>query len=341
MKITKETLCALPFCYAVTTLQRDGKTYYLMATDGQGPCYAFDSETLERETVWEGPGGTMSLVEIPGSNGEFLAVQNFMPGFQAAGAEIVHVKKAGDGWHVSTWVKIPYIHRFDILGRGGVRYVLFCTLCTTKKDENDWSSPGGLYVAQLPDDFSTPPELKQIAGGMTCNHGYCKVERDGWSWALTACDQGLYEVCPPEHPGGEWEVKQIMSHRISDSALCDIDGDGEEELATIEPFHGNAFVVYKKKDGAYQEIYRYPNKMAFCHVVWGGTLRGEPVFLGGCRAEEKELFLLRWKDGKIQEEILEKGKGPSNVAVVHGAKRDTILTANRESGECALFHAED
>ena len=117
MKITKEALCALPFCYAVTTLQRDGRTYYLMATDGRGPCYAFDSETLERETVWEGPGGTMSLVEIPGSNGEFLAVQKFMPGFQAADAEIVHVRKDGSGWHVSTWVKIPYIHRFDILGR--------------------------------------------------------------------------------------------------------------------------------------------------------------------------------------------------------------------------------
>ena len=51
--------------------------------DAPGPCYAFDSQTYERETVWEEPGGTMAMVPLPGKNGDFLAVQRFFPGFQA------------------------------------------------------------------------------------------------------------------------------------------------------------------------------------------------------------------------------------------------------------------
>ena len=66
-------------------------------------------------------------------------------------------------------------------------------------------------------------------------------------------------------------------------AVCDLDGDGQEELAVIEPFHGDAFVIYKKDGGQYREIYRYPTPVSFLHAIWGGRLCGENVFLAGCR----------------------------------------------------------
>lgn len=37
----------------------------------------------------------------------------------------------------------------------------------------------------------------------------------------------------PQTPDGTWESERIIGHEVSDMAVCDIDGDGELELATI------------------------------------------------------------------------------------------------------------
>lgn len=337
MKISRKHLCDLPFCYAVSPVTIDGRMHFILATDDEGPCYSIDSETLDMKTVWSSPGGTMSIVPLPGTNGEFLASQRFFPGFNAAECEIVHARFDGTVWQVRPWMKVPYLHRFDILTRGGIQYLLFCTLAETKKNTDDWTKPGKLYAAELPSDHSRPDVLHEIAGGMTRNHGYCRLQRDGYTAAMTGCDEGVFEVLPPETRGGAWTVTKILDRRVSDVAVCDIDGDGFEELATIEPFHGTDFVVYHQSAGGYEEIYRYPGKMNFVHTVWGGLLRGEPVFIGGCRALDKEMFMLRYRGGVIHEELIDAGLGPSNVAVIRDEAQDMILTANREAHQGSVY----
>jgi hypothetical protein len=337
MKITKHHLCDLPSCYAAASIQRDGRTLLLLAPDAPGPCYAFDSETYERETVWEEPGGTMAMVPVTGGNGDFLAVQRFFPGFQAQDAEIVYVQNKSGKWLVNTLFKLPYVHRFDILERDGRPYILCGTLCTTKKNEDDWSSPGGLYAAELPANLHSPLLPVRIAGNMTKNHGFWRVTNNGVTSALTSCDQGVFQVLPPYEYGEKWSVNRVFDKPVSDIAIGDIDGDGVEEMAAIEPFHGNQFNIYRKSSKGYSLMYSYLPKIEFLHVVWGGRLRGEPVFIGGCRGGNKELFLLRWQDGKIVIEIIEAGAGPANISVVNGKGRDLILVANHESGEGAVF----
>jgi hypothetical protein len=341
MKLIKKHLCDLPFCYAASSIEIDGRTKYLLAPDAYGPCYSIDSETFERETVWESPGGTMCMVPLPGKNGDFLAVQRFNPGFQAQNAEIVHLHRANGMWLAKTLFRLPYVHRFDILEREGIYYLLCCTVCANKKDEADWSSPGAIYAAELPNDLAQPIALVEIAGGMTRNHGYCRIDNNNYTSAMTSCDQGIFEIVTPARKGGEWIVRNILAKPISDIALCDIDGDGIMELATIEPFHGNDFVVYRKTATGYSPIYHYPGKTAFCHVVLGGSLRGNAVFIGGCRAENCELFMLTWHKGAIQMEIIEMGVGPSNVTIVHGEERDFVLAANRVIGEGTLYIAQN
>ena len=146
MKFSRMKLCRLPSCYAVASIVHDGRTKLLVAPDDAGPCYCFDALTLEREMVWEGPGGTMSLVPIPSAGGEFLAVQRFFPGFRAEQAKIVRVSPAPDSWNIEPFLRLPFVHRFDILERGGVRYLLCSTLCTARKSQDDWSSPGELMA---------------------------------------------------------------------------------------------------------------------------------------------------------------------------------------------------
>jgi hypothetical protein len=341
MKITKHHLCDLPSCYAVSHVERNGRILLLLAPDAPGPCYAFDSVTFKREIVCPEPGGTMSLVPLLGGNGDFLAVQRFFPGFQAQGAEIVWVRRGEKEWGAKTILKLPYVHRFDVLERGGIKYLFCCTLCTAKNGVDDWTSPGGLYAAELPENMNTPFSLTQIAGGMTRNHGYWRVKKQGYTSALTSCDQGVFEVLPPAKHGGKWTVQKILNKPVSDIALCDIDGDGIDELAAIESFHGNRFCIYKRQANGGSLLYQYPGNTDFLHVVWGGKLRGRPVFIGGCRGGNKELFLLRWQDGKIVHEIIEAGAGPANISVVNGKDHDLILVANHERGEGAVFIVRD
>jgi hypothetical protein len=131
-----------------------------------------------------------------------------------------------------------------------------------------------------------------------------------------------------------------MDWPISDIAAIDIDGDGELEFATIEPFHGSHFRVYKRVDGVYRKVYEHPEVSEFYHVVVGTTLAGKPVFVGGCRRGRQQLFYvhaLQNAPGVLQAEVIEEGVGPSNVHVMHEPGRDIIVSANREKAEAALY----
>ena len=241
MNFVKKVLDEMDHCYAVGNIVFDGRRYLLYAAENDGPCYAYDEETKEKIVVWEHPGGTMSMIPIPGTNGEFLAVQGFRTGFMAQNTSLAWVVPKKDGpWEVTTVLKHPFIHRFDILTVGDTNYLLICTLATSKENKDDWSDPGKLWVGVLPRDLKKEPiQISILTEGMLKNHGYCRVNWDGKMAGLTTCAQGLFLVIPPQAPGKDWTVEKLIDRPISDVAAVDIDGDGELELATIEPFHGN------------------------------------------------------------------------------------------------------
>jgi len=344
MKVGKKSLINLERCYAVSTMQFDGETRMLFATEGKGACYMFSGENLTQSTVWDGPGGTMSIVPIP-CRKEFLAVQNFFPTFQSENAAIVWGSIQNDNsWEVKTILKLPYVHRFDILSAGGINYFLGATLCTSKKDKDDWSDPGKVYVGVLPDDLNKPIEIKPIIENLTKNHGYCRSQWKGKMAGFITAEEGVFVVTPPEKAGGNWEVEKIIDRPVSDIALCDIDGDGVDEIATIESFHGTEFCINKRIGNDYVVIYKYENPIDFGHVVWGGTLRGVPTFIGGCRRLDKELFCIQCSGRNpltFKTCIIEKNIGPSNITVMNEKDHDIILSANREIGEAAIYKITD
>lgn len=338
MKITKQILCELPSCYAVSRLEMGKDTSILVASDDRGPGYCFDVATGSRQTMWEKPGGVMSMV--PWQDG-FLAIQRFYPGFNARDAEIAAYTRTGGRWLGRTLLKLPYVHRCDILERAGVRYLVACTLCTAKKDEQDWSSPGRIYAVELPENLVLPLKLEEIAGGMTRNHGYCHLRGDVYDYALTACDQGVFELTPPERRGGPWSLRRVLDRPVSDIALVDIDSDGLPEMAAIEPFHGSDFRVYHWSGETWQPFYRYPEALPFGHVVRGGLLRGQPVFLGGGRAGKQTLFMLRWQNGAVVDETIDTGSSPANVIIINGPEEDLVVVACREAGRAIIYHVRD
>lgn len=341
MKFEKKFLTSLHRCYATSTTTINGEKRILIATEGEGQCYMYSGIDFDQSTVWEGPGGTMSIVAVPGKNGDFLAVQNFFPTFQSENAEIVWAKPEENyKWSIKTILKLPYVHRFDILSVNGINYFIGATLCTSKKYKDDWSDPGKIYIAVLPEDLNSPIELKVIKDGLTKNHGYTRAIWNGKIAGIVTSEEGVFAIIPPQCEHGEWTIETVMEKSVSDIAIIDIDEDGEDEIVTIEPFHGGNFIINKKINGEYKAIYKYPKEMDFGHVVWGGKLRGIPTIIGGYRRFEKELFYIQCKDKKELEfktGVIEAGTGPSNIAVINEKDKDIIIAANREIGEAALY----
>jgi hypothetical protein len=343
MKIEKRFLAELNRCYSANSIVVDGETRILLATEGEGPCLAWTGPDYHSShTVWEGPGGTMSIVPIPGTNGEFLAVQKFFKMFQWEEAKVVHVRPlSGGGYAVSDVLHLPYIHRFDLLTVGSRHYFLGCTLATTKESKEDWSDPGKIWVGEF--TGAGPLQVQVLKAGLTKNHGYSRLTREDRLSGLVTCEQGAFEVSPPAFPGAEWAITQLMDWPVSDISAVDIDGDGELEFATIEPFHGSHFRVYKRIDGVFRRVFEHPETSDFYHVVVGTTLAGRPVFLGGCRRGKQQLFYvhaLQPSPLELQAEVIEEGVGPSNVHVLHEQGRDIIVAANREKAEAALYFVQ-
>jgi hypothetical protein len=340
MKIEKRFLTEMNRCYSANCIEVGGQARILLATEGEGPCLAWTGPDFDRShTVWAGPGGTMSMVPIPASNGEFLAVQKFFKMFQWEEAKIVRVRPlAAGGYEVTDVLHLPYIHRFDLLTVGGRHYFIGCTLATTKDSKEDWSNPGKIWVGEF--TGKGPLQVRVLKDGLTKNHGYSRLTRQGNMSSLVTCEQGAFEVTPPASAGSDWSIRQFMDWPISDISAIDIDGDGELEFATIEPFHGSYFRIYKQVDGRFRKVFEHPEVSEFYHVVVGTTLADVPVFIGGCRRGKQQLFYVRAAEAAplaFQVEIIEEGVGPSNVYVRHEPDRDIIVAANREKAEAALY----
>ncbi len=343
MRFEKQELFELDHCYSVKQIEIDNSQYVVFATEGPGPACLVNVETMETSHIWEEPGGTMCMVPVPRENGSFLSVQKFYFGFNAAEASIAFSRRDGEGrWHTEKLFDMPYLHRFDILQRSGRLYFVGGVLCRSKKSKDDWSNPGYIVAGELNgDSLAEPVEMRVVQDGLTKNHGYGRIQHKGVEQGLFAAEEGVFIITPPANKGGEWSVEHIFDRPTSEARLFDIDGDGVEELVTIEPFHGPYFRVYHETLSGYQMVYECPSGMDFCHVIWVGKLRGVPCILGACRRGPMSLFMITYSDGDYRFTEIDSGVGPSNIDVIYGRECDMIASANREMGRAAFYRVYD
>lgn len=239
----------------------------------------------------------MSMVQVPGTDGVFLATHQFYSPNDSKEAKIILAAPDKEGsWSVKTLVELPFVHRFDLLTAGGKTYLIACTLKSGHAHKDDWSQPGKVYAAELPGDLSGvdkehPLELKVIKEGLLKNHGYYRVTEGNAVSALVCSENGVFRFYPPKEAEKAWHVEQLLDTPASDAVLFDLNGDGENELVVLSPFHGDEAAIYQKIEGHYQKVYQYPEKAEFLHAVWAGKLAGKPVvFLGHRRVPEDCLF---------------------------------------------------
>ena len=77
MKIKKKVLAHLNKCYAIAPLFYQGKRQFLVAAEKADPCYLFDQDGTLQDTLWTEPGGVMTMVQVPGTNGQLRSTAKF------------------------------------------------------------------------------------------------------------------------------------------------------------------------------------------------------------------------------------------------------------------------
>ncbi len=346
MKAAKKVLGKLEKAYALAPVIYQGAPHFLVASELAKPCLLFDQEGNQKDVVWEKPGGVMSMVYVPGTDGQFLTTHKFFSFNDAAEAVISLVTPIAPGnWEIRTLVELPYVHRIDIVERGGVRYLIACQLKSGQEYENDWRFPGNVYAAVLPEDLSKLEgtlELTLLKDAMPRNHGYYRVMNGAIPTCIISADTGVFRFTPPPEAGGEWTIETLIEDPTSDAVLMDFDGDGKPELAAIAPFHGDRVRIYKERDGAYQMVYEYETELPFCHGFFGGEICGTPTLLVGHRAGPRDLLAFTWDAGAgtYRSQLLDHDIGPANLLVYQKDGTDILISANREIDEIAMYVIE-
>ena len=343
MKVTKRLLSKLPSCYSVVTAPlRDGM-YALFASEADDVCLAFDlSDPGRMRTIWEHPGGTMGMVPIPGRSGEFLAIQKFYRLWDWEESELVWVRETEDRFETFPILRLPYLHRFDILEAGGRLYLLVCGVAAHKSSLQDWSCPGVVLGGVLPKGPEEALRMETLRSDFYRNHGYARVVLNGIERGFVTCANGGFLFTPPQTAEDSWSVEKLLDGDFSDGDMADIDGDGEMEIVAISPFHGNKYSIYKQIGGVWAEVYIHPERAGFYHVATAGKLCGRMGFLGGGREGRQSLFFVSSPGAGQPFELLEidRGQGPSNARIWNTPAADYVLAANRNVGGAVLYRIE-
>jgi hypothetical protein len=159
----------------------------------------------------------------------------------------------------------------------------------------------------------------------------------GWSAGGTVCvGLGATVWCSDNSVGGNFSYSRSRSKGLL--TLIDLDGDGVDELVTIEPFHGNTLNVYKCTDGQWNKLFQ--DELWFGHGLSAGMFNGEPIFVVGNRRGPLTLNMYRrLEDGSFSRETLEEEAGPTQTLVFTADDgTDYILSANQLKNEVALYY---
>lgn len=348
MKVEKKIIGNLTKCYSIAPLHHQGKDHILVAAEKVDRCLLFDLDGGLLDTIWTEPGGTMSMVQVPGSDGQFLATHQFYSPNDSKAAKIVIVTpKHEGGWAVRTLVDLPHVHRFDIVENDGVHYLIACALKSGHEYKDDWSMPGKVYAAVLPDDLSSFNENHQlpltvIKDNMLKNHGFYKVVENGLETCVISADNGVFQFYPPKNQAGDWEIKQLLATPASDAVLVDLDEDGENELVVMSPFHGPDISIYKKHNGVFEKVYNYEKPAEFTHAIYGGSLCGHPAAVIGHRQGARNLMAFTWDKHNLnyQMQVLDQDCGSANIYHYIHKGKDVIISTNREIDEIAMYIVE-
>ncbi|EHI74976.1 Uncharacterised protein [Streptococcus criceti] len=335
MEVKKILSEPLQSSYSVTRLQHQDDDYLLVASEVEDACFAYDlNRSFERTVIWDEIGGTMSIIQIPGTL-DFLATQKFYPGFNAKSCQIVRGSFSEGCWTISKLADFPYLHRFDLIEQSdGSLLFVGCTIANSKSFVEDWSDKGKIIVGQFDEQNNQLTDLRTLPLRLCKNHGYYSVKEEGYS--LITGVEGIIKLTYPEYSDtNDWRLDLLFGEETSDIVQIDLDSNGVKENVIIQAFHGDKLRVLNNDFTT--EIFHHPQKTPFGHSIWSGYFDGQPVFIFGWRSDQADLMLYRKVDDKIQMELIDSGASSSNCLAFEKNGKNYIFSANNGRHEVALY----
>ena len=347
MKISKRSLAGLERVYSIAVVpgSMDGDwPAFLAGSEGDGSLLYFEGGDLKPVEIAKEPGGFISLWAFEQGGCKYVvAATDFKPGFKAENCKIIVYPldgaRRGECFEVGL---LPYTHRVAVLDLDGQKCFLGSTLCAAKDFKYDWSQPGGIHLAAIPEEVSSPWEFRQIVTGLNKNHGmdFAQLSEGGRGGFLLSAMEGLFYMRIPTGFDGEWEVETIAEGEHSDGFAYDWDGSGSVQIFAISPFHGETVTIYRRDQGGWNPTI-ITDDVSFGHVLWAGELLGEPGLLIAGRGGDKELRLYRKSgpDGKgFSCETIDEGIGPTQIAVVdRGEDSAGLIVAAHGANEVRVY----
>ena len=341
MHFRKRRLAAAEQGYSVAAQALLGADCILCAAEGPGPCLVFPAPEFTASVLAAGPGGCMGFAPLPGREDALLMITEFYPIFESEKAG-VHLYRVSDGfaepWLGRRVIDLPFVHRIATVDIDGTGYLVAATVCGGKDYRDDWSKPGKVYVSRIPDDLDMTWEVEPVHAEIHKNHGMNLGVYDRRQAVFISGSEGVFALFVPEEPGGPWEYDRLIEHEVSEVFPFDLDGDGVDELAVIEPFHGDAMGIYKQLNGGWERI--FAASLGFGHGMWAGSLAGESVVIVGNREGSKNLCCYRVASVSpftMEEIVVDAGSGTTNLTVVDDGVRQSVIASNPEHHEYARY----
>lgn len=337
MHLERNVVATLPQVYTVDFLYLGGKAFISAGSEGEHPLYLIDPDDLTKTRISDGPGGTMSLMPIPGKDNELVSVMGLFPPFIGQKAGIfLHSLKSGQ-WHTKKVIDLPFAHRCEIMSYKGINYLFLASVSKFKKDPEDWSLPGELYIIPLTDLHKAESLFNPFIDNITRNHGMIKTLLNRTEAICISGAEGILAILPDEN--SMWKVTRLFDKEVSEFALFDIDNDGINELITIEPFHGDTLNIYDKTSTGWSQCYQ--SELSFGHGLSVGLFNKNPLVAVGSRRGDRALSLYSINNlnrGGISRSIIEEDAGPTQTRIFNYKSKDYILSSNQAKDEVTLYN---
>lgn len=332
--------------------------YALLIEDGPRGKFAFvgseskggESKVIpldggEPATVTTAVGGMMHILPAPGLEGRYVAAMGMYAPFVGQNAGIYMLRAgdaATDAWQVEKLFDLPFAHRLGFTRVGGKDYFFAATVSAHKENPDDWSRPGQLFVldfGQAMKSGSWKPEL--ITNQILRNHGMWAGTLDGRDVLLLSGAEGVFKIVVDGSAASGFGLKKLITSEVSEMVAADVDGDGRDELVTLEPFHGNRMRVYKQGGNDEWESAWETNDLSFAHGLNVIPCGVGQVVVAGSRREGKELhaFHFPWLPGEPRRFTVDSDVGPTQIEPITGGSDGVarFVSCNQAAGEVSRY----
>lgn len=359
--IKKTVLDKIEKGYALLITRTAGGDVLFVGSEREGgESRIINIKTGEVSLATDQVGGMMHIINLPDQTSapksrKYLAAMGMYAPFIGRQAAVYLLEDSGMWglpWTVTKQFEMPFVHRLGYKSLGGRQNLLVAVVSDDKENPDDWSKPGRLYCCDVEAGANKGEwSFSPVGGELFRHHGMWTGTIDGTEEVLVSAAEGIFGI--HEDSNGSFVLTQLVKNEVSEMIFADLDGDGHDELVTIEPFHGNLIRVYKRSEpstGAFDpnnwNIIWERDDLHFAHGLNVVPVQGRQLIIVGNRRSGCELlgFVYSAQNGDFSRIVIDEGVGPTQIEPWFGptcTEKDpqaiSLLSCNQESQEVAMY----